>query len=313
MSYLKERTGILIKEFLSCPWVIVFFATFVLFKIWSNISMGASLVTALRTGILGALFYLAGCYAISLLAVDNEKIKESNLSISNKRSKTMIVIVLAYSAIIFTFTYDFVLRRINGNGLLSFIPGYDVILGFINEKIAVPLSEMVEPYSRAYIFSSATGVLLYIVIPLILFSLLNFKLWKVFNLMNTRANWVFVAGYLIVFTINRPEGSILWMILATLIYPALAEEFFHKAVVLRSVNNIAKKVGTAVVVSALIFALMHFPERYLISFDGNILQTFSKIMTVGLFGVFTGYGFVKTGTIIPWVIIHALSNIISIA
>jgi hypothetical protein len=32
-----------------------------------------------------------------------------------------------------------------------------------------------------------------------------------------------------------------------------------------------------------------------------------------LFGVFTGYGFVKTGTIIPWVIIHALSNIISIA
>jgi membrane protease YdiL (CAAX protease family) len=103
------------------------------------------------------------------------------------------------------------------------------------------------------------------------------------------------------------------MLLATLIYPALAEEFFHKAVVLRSVNNIAKKVGTAVVVSALIFALMHFPERYLISFDGNILQTFSEIMTVGLFGVFTGYGFVKTGTIIPWVIIHALSNIISIA
>jgi hypothetical protein len=59
--------------------------------------------------------------------------------------------------------------------------------------------------------------------------------------MNIRANWVFVAGYLIVFTINRPEGSILWMLLATLIYPALAEEFFHKAVVLRSINSIVKK------------------------------------------------------------------------
>ncbi|MFW6121324.1 MAG: CPBP family intramembrane glutamic endopeptidase [Petrotogales bacterium] len=274
--------------------------------------MGASIATALRSGIMGSIFYLIGCFAISLLSVKNEKIKENNIRIFNNKSKIIIYVVLAYTTFVFAYTYDSVLRRTNEEGFLSFIPGYDNLLNFVSERIAAPLSEIIEPYSRAYMFSSATGVLFYILIPLVLFSILNFKLWKVFNFKNTRASWIFVAGYLVMFTINSANNSFIWMLLATLVYPALAEEFFHKGVVLRTVNSLTKKVGAAVVVSALIFSLMHFPERYLITFNGNILQTLSEVMTVGLFGVFTGYGFIKTGTIIPWVIIHALSNVINI-
>lgn len=312
MEYLKNRVKIFFEEFLSSYWIVVFFLAYIAFKIWSNLSMGASIATAFRSGLLGAFFYLMGCLAISFLSVKNERIKENSIKIPGEKSKVIIYVVMGYAAFLFAFTYDIVLKRIDGDGFLSFIPGYDIFLDFINQSIAVPLSEIFETYSRAYMFSSATGVLFYIVIPLVLFSILKLKLWKVFNLNNTRASWIFVVGYLVMFTMNSQNSDFIWMLLATLVYPALSEEFFHKAVVLRSVNSLTKKVGTAVVVSALIFALMHFPERFLITFNGNILQTLSEIMTVGLFGIFTGYGFVKTGTIIPWVIIHALSNVINI-
>ncbi len=283
MEYLKSRMKIFFSEFLLSYCIIAFFVTYLIFKIWSNISMGASIATALRSGIMGAIFYLIGCFAISLLSVKNEKIKENSIRISNNKSKMIIYVVLAYTAFVFAYTYDSVIRRTNEEGILSFIPGYDNLLNFISERIAAPLSEIIEPYSRAYMFSSATGVLFYILIPLVLFSILNFKLWKVFNFKNTRASWIFVVGYLVMFTMNSTNNSFIWMLLATLVYPALAEEFFHKGVVLRSVNSLTKKVGIAVVVSAFIFALMHFPERYLITFNGNILQTLSEIMSVGLF------------------------------
>jgi hypothetical protein len=64
MEYVKNRLKIFFNEFLSPIWVIVFFVAYTVFKIWSNINMGASLATSLRSGILEAVFYLAGCYAI---------------------------------------------------------------------------------------------------------------------------------------------------------------------------------------------------------------------------------------------------------
>jgi hypothetical protein len=57
MEYVKNRLKIFYNEFLSPIWVIVFFVAYTLFKIWSNINMGASLATALRSGILGAVFF----------------------------------------------------------------------------------------------------------------------------------------------------------------------------------------------------------------------------------------------------------------
>ncbi len=93
-----------------------------------------------------------------------------------------------------------------------------------------------------------------------------------------------------------PFGIILSFV-ATAVTPALVEEFAMRGVLMGVLRKYGD--GFAVIVSALVFGLMH----------GNLVQ----IPFAFFLGLFFGYAVIKTGTIWTAVIIHFINNFISIS
>ncbi len=55
--------------------------------------------------------------------------------------------------------------------------------------------------------------------------------------------------------------------------------------------------------------IIHVNQLIVVNLFYNLLMTFSNMSDVFITGMFWAYGFRKTGTLIPWIIIHAFSNI----
>lgn len=95
-----------------------------------------------------------------------------------------------------------------------------------------------------------------------------------------------------------PKGILgfLLVVLSTVIFPALLEEFMMRGVVL----GILKKFGDgfAIIASSLVFSLMH--------------ASLSQFAFAFLVGLLLGYITVKSKSIWPAVIIHAINNFISV-
>ena len=95
-----------------------------------------------------------------------------------------------------------------------------------------------------------------------------------------------------------PKGVLgfLLVVLSTVIFPALLEEFMMRGVVL----GILKKFGDgfAIIASSLVFSLMH--------------ASLSQFAFAFLVGLLLGYITVKSKSIWPAVIIHAINNFISV-
>ncbi len=96
-----------------------------------------------------------------------------------------------------------------------------------------------------------------------------------------------------------PTGvwGVVLIVITVCVVPALAEEFAFRGIVLGLLRNVSEPF--AVVVSALLFGLMH----------GNL----SQIPSAFLMGILMGYAVVATNSIWPACVIHFLSNGISVA
>lgn len=97
---------------------------------------------------------------------------------------------------------------------------------------------------------------------------------------------------------DYPEGvfGTLLVLLVVGVIPALVEEFAYRGVVLGVLRNVSD--GFAIFASALIFGIMH----------GNI----SQIPFAFVLGLMLGYITVKTGSVWPAVVCHALNNSVSV-
>jgi membrane protease YdiL (CAAX protease family) len=100
----------------------------------------------------------------------------------------------------------------------------------------------------------------------------------------------------------------IWGFVYSLLYPALCEEFFHRGIIFRSVSSIFRKVPIALVVGTIAFSLMHFPDYFFRIYSGNLLFSLSSMADIFLFGLLLAYGYQKTGTLFPWIFVHALSD-----
>ncbi|MGI6563261.1 MAG: CPBP family intramembrane glutamic endopeptidase [Clostridia bacterium] len=100
----------------------------------------------------------------------------------------------------------------------------------------------------------------------------------------------------------------IWGFVYSLLYPALCEEFFHRGIIFRSASSIFKKVPVALLVGTIAFSLMHIPDYFFRIYNGNLLLSFSNIADLLLFGFLLAYGYQKTGTLLPWILVHALSD-----
>ncbi len=307
-EYIKGRNKLFYKEILSSKALIVFLCTYIIFKIASNITMGASTLTAIRSGFFGIVFYLLGYYVVSLFSVDNHKV-EKMFQIDKRIAKFGAVTFTVYFVFLFVEVLDSLQRQgiVLGKPIFSFVPGYDWLIEGINNisQSVAGIADFIEPYE---IFNIIQGSLLYIVIPLVLFKLLGYSFKGLFSFKNTRASWPFLGMYIIILLTSGINVTKLWGLVYAILYAGLCEEFFHRGIIVRTTSSIFKKVGTAIVVGTILFSLIHFPDFYFRVYDGNLLMAFVKMADVFIFGLLMAYGFRKTGTILPWILIHALSN-----
>ncbi len=99
--------------------------------------------------------------------------------------------------------------------------------------------------------------------------------------------------------INSPTDpfGIILSFVATAVTPALVEEFAMRGVLMGVLRKYGD--GFAIIVSALVFGLMH----------GNLVQ----IPFAFVLGLFFGYAVIRTGTIWTAVVIHFLNNLLSVS
>lgn len=121
------------------------------------------------------------------------------------------------------------------------------------------------------------------------------------NIVSSIAGGIF-SSFGIEYNVDFPEGpkgilGFIISVIATVITPALVEEFACRGLVLGHLKKYGE--GFAIIVSAILFGLVH--------------SNFEQIPFAFLVGLVLGFITVKSGSIWPAVIVHAYNNFISIA
>jgi membrane protease YdiL (CAAX protease family) len=308
IQYIRLKNKIFSNELFSNLLFAAILTAYVLLKIISNLAYGASYFTAFRSGITGAVMYVAGMYAVNLAANNTVKNKQT-LFIDARIAKKGLLISAVYSLFLFAVIIDNLQRKsiLHGTPILSFLPGYNPLV-FIIEKLSRSISDMASFMLPEQIRNVILGNLLYVLIPLIIFKLLGFQFKGFFSLRYSRASWPILSIYLVMFFSSGITIKKIWGLVYSLLYPALCEEFFHRGIVFRSASNIFKEIPISLIVGTIVFSLMHFQDYYFRVYNGNLIITFSNIADLFLFGFLLAYGYRKTGTLLPWVLVHALSD-----
>ena len=94
-----------------------------------------------------------------------------------------------------------------------------------------------------------------------------------------------------------------------LIWPGLGEEFFFRGVIQRQLVKTIGNPVTAIVLTSFIFAVSHIPI-YIIGYSYSPVRLGSALLPIMFTSFFWGYGYYRTGVLWPWVVIHALSNLV---
>jgi membrane protease YdiL (CAAX protease family) len=312
VSYIKRKSMDFYRELLSSKFFIITLSLYIVIKIVSNLVIGANVFTALRSGILGALMYLLGYYAICLFSQDTKK-EDSQFKLTKKVTKKGYIAILICFSFLFIRIVDSMQRQshLAGKPILSYIPGYDWLVSAVttlSENVA-GLAEFIHPYQ---VYNIITGNIFYVIIPLIIFMLLGYRFKGLFTFKNSRASWPFIALYIVTVALKGINAALIWVVIYSILYPALCEEFFHRGIIVRTTCSSFKKIATGIIVGTLLFSLMHFPDTCFRMYDRDLLMTVSRMGNVLVYGLLLAYGFRKTGTILPWIIIHALTDTLTL-
>jgi hypothetical protein len=175
IQYIRLKNKIFSNELFSNLLFAAILTAYILLKIISNLAYGASYFTAFRSGITGAVMYVAGMYAINLAANNTDKNKQT-LLIDARIAKKGLLISAVYSLFLFAVIIDNLQRKsiLHGTPILSFLPGYNPLV-FIIEKLSRSISDMASFMLPEQIRNVILGNLLYVLIPLIIFKLLGFQ------------------------------------------------------------------------------------------------------------------------------------------
>jgi membrane protease YdiL (CAAX protease family) len=308
IPYINLKSKVFYSELFSDLFFVVVFGAYILLKAISNLAYGASFFTALRSGIMGTVMYIAGMYAINL-ASNNTNENEQTLLIDLKTAQKGLVTSAIYFLFLITTIIDNLQRKsiLFGTPILSFLPGYNQLIFFI-ERLSESISKVSSFILLEQIRNIIIGNLFYVLLPFIIFKLLGYQFNNLFSIKYARASWPILSIYLVIFIFSGITTKKIWGFVYSFLYPAFCEEFFHRGIIFRSANNIFKKVPISLVVGTIAFSLMHFPDYLFRIYNGNLLLTFSNIADLFLFGLLMAYGYQKTGTLLPWMLVHALSD-----
>ncbi|MGI6661649.1 MAG: CPBP family intramembrane glutamic endopeptidase [Bacillota bacterium] len=304
----KQKSKIFCDELFSNSLFAGILAAYILLKAISNLAYGASYFTAFRSGIMGVVMYVAGMYTINLASNSTDENKQS-FQIDTRVAKKGLITSTVYFLFLFTTIIDNLQRKniLSGAPVLSLLPGYNHLI-FIIGRLSQSISDIASFVLPEQIRNIILGNLFYVLIPFILFKLLGYQFKGFFSLRYARASWPILSIYLVMFFSSDITIKKIWGFVYSLLYPALCEEFFHRGIIFRSVSSIFRKVPIALVVGTIAFSLMHFPDYFFRIYSGNLLFSLSSMADIFLFGLLLAYGYQKTGTLFPWIFVHALSD-----
>lgn len=317
VAYIKEKNKIFFQELLYPRHFRILIIIYITLKITSNLFYGDSYFTGIKSGIVGILVYWLGMYTINLASESNDDLQKRRMVTANKKNykqeaaaaKRGLLISLLYTLFLLIFVVDS-LQRINiitGYPLFSYVLGYDSFLSFL-EQLSLNISNAFDFISSYQVENIILAGLFYVLIPYVLFRLLGYTFKGQFFLRGSQAALPIFVPVVILFIKNGLEENWVWNLVYTVFYPALSEAFFHRGIVYRSAASAVKNPSTALVMGAAVYCMLYFPYLYFWICAGSINLCLSKMGDVFLHGLLMAYAYRKTGTLLPWILIHALSN-----
>ncbi len=283
------------------PVPIIFALAFLSAKVWSNTSYGGNLFNGLRSGIVGIVVYGLALGIIYLLSEKPSGERFAVQRLEPRQAKRGAVIVF----IIYLFILGSIVDRLQrqgfmpGHPLFSVIPGWNLWHNLFNE---FPGGYMTANIVRSLPF--------FVFIPAFVLYRLGVKRGGLgFSGGDLKPALPFLIIYMIAFlfsglTIER------WVFLFyAILYAGFQEEFFYRGVMQPLFIAITKKPIWGIGLSVLLFALLHIPD-FVFRVYPTVPLALSSVASTGLFGGLLAYGVYRTGMLWPWILIHALSNVV---
>lgn len=298
------------------PWVVALLLLLFAVKVGANVALGAGLLRMLITQLIGFLFYGAAVLVIdtvSGLCLDG--IRDASVPqtawVERRPAGTAVL------AALWVFWLCQIIHRLQqagglpGEPMLNGLPGWRLLEGWLAEAGAV-LAEALPIWREEQATQILGGLLLQVVLPMLVLRLLGYR-WRDFAL--TCRGWQAAAPilllYLVAFLSGGVTGSSLALLGYAILYPGLTEEFFYRGLLQRSLSAWMRS-GHALAVSAVLFGLLHLPSLLAGPYGGSRPLVLSQLSSLVLYGLFMGYGYRRSGGLLPWMLIHGLSDAVQL-
>lgn len=295
------------------PWIVAFLIVYAVARVLLNRSMGASWANALRPLALSLLFN-----ALSIIIIDTlyhlcpaEPPLESRVGKRTERYPTarLVVLLLVWGF----WALDIVdglqtQGAIRGTPILSALPGWrefnDALLALGNKAHLTLPSISTDAWAAL-----ASNLVLRVLVPGAALRALGMQ-WRDMGL-TLRRWWIaapFVGIGLGVYLTGGLAFDRLLRMGVVLLYPGLTEELFYRGWLQRSLKHYIRR-GNAVLITAVLFGLLHLPEFLAVHYTGMLPLALTNIGDVILTGLVWGYGMTRTRSVLPWAAVHAASNL----
>jgi membrane protease YdiL (CAAX protease family) len=307
-SQWKKRVVVMVKKIfgiyqrLVChPVPIVFALAFLSAKVWSNTSYGGSLFNGLRSGLVGIVVYGLALGIIHLLSEKPLGDRFAAQRLEPKQAKQGAVITFVVYLFILGSIVDRLQRQgfMPGQPLFSFIPGWNLWHDLFNE------------FPGGYIAANIVRSLpFFVLIPAFVLYRLGVKRGGFgFFGGDLRPALPFLIIYMAAFLVSGLTME-RWALLSyAILYAGFQEEFFYRGVMQPLFIAISRKPIWGIGLSVLLFALLHVPD-FVFRVYPTVPLAISSVASTGLFGGLLAYGVYRTGMLWPWILIHALSNVV---
>ena len=279
----------------------IFGVLFVAVKVWSNTSYGGSVFNGLRSGIVGLVVYSAALGVINMLSERSRLEMFGASRLGEREARLGLWITLVIYIVIVGMIIDRLQRlgHMPGSPILRFIPGWGVWFRFW------------EDFAWGYNWGNVLRSLPFqVVIPALMLWRLGFK-WEDFAL--TGGDLKPALPFLFIYAGAFVTGGIslerLGFLLYALLYAGLQEEFFYRGVMQPLFTKVLRNHIWGIASTTLLFALIHIPD-FVFRVYPTIPFALSSVASVGMFGALMAYGVYRTGMLWPWIVIHAISNVV---
>lgn len=283
------------------PVPLVFGVLFLAAKVWSNVSYGGSLANGLRSGLVGILVY---ALALGLIHVLSEKPLGDRLA-AQKLETGQAKWGAAITVIVYLFILGSIVDRLQRQG---YMPGYPVFSWIPGWTL---WHNLFDDFPGGYMVANIVrGLPFFVLIPAFVLRRLGVKRRGFgFSGGDLKPAIPFLLIYTAAFLVSGLTVERWVFLLYAVLYSGFQEEFFFRGVMQPLFTAVTKKPVWGMGLSVALFALLHIPD-FVFRVYPTVPLALSSVASTALFGGLMAYGVYRTGMLWPWMLIHALSNVV---